>query len=325
MDKVLAGLSARANINPLSTKPAGSKNNPLQMQKEFGDKKLEDILNEAADPNYQANKRRIRGVGNTELDKDAFFKLMMTQLKQQDPTNPLKSHEMAAQLAQFSSVEQLSNINQTLTKMDNKGDDKQLEILNLIGKEVQGDSAKIDRLAGDKEHTIEFQLDKAADAVSVEIKDTKGIVVKKYDLKDLKQVKNRILWNGQHSDGRDATVGQYSAEIVASNKGQKVSANTKFQGKVDGVQFSSKGPMLKVDGKSLSLRDVKTIQLPQISSNSEKADVIRMDKESSKGAIEEKKPMANLEAANMDSSLREKFQGIAKNTAKGKYNSNNKN
>ena len=63
---------------------------------------------------------------------------MLTQLKQQDPTNPLKSHEMAAQLAQFSSVEQLTNMNQTLTKMSQKGTgSEKFDVLSLIGKMVK--------------------------------------------------------------------------------------------------------------------------------------------------------------------------------------------
>ena len=189
---------------------------PIKMKKEFGEKSLQDVLNTVADPNYSTGKRKIKGVGNAELGKDAFFKLMLTQLKQQDPTNPLKSHEMAAQLAQFSSVEQLTNMNQTLEKMSQKDNQQgKYDVLSLIGKKVSGDSGQIDRMKGDKEHSIEFTLPQAAEKVKVVIKDNKGITVKSYELKDMKKGKNQLVWNGLHSDGKDARVGQYSAHILS--------------------------------------------------------------------------------------------------------------
>lgn len=286
---------------------------PLKMKKAFGDKNLSQILNEVADPNYKAQERKVRGVGNNEMGKDAFFKLMLTQLKQQDPTNPLKSHEMAAQLAQFSSVEQLSNMNQTLTSMSQKDNQKgKYDVLNLIGKMVSGDSGKIDRLAGDKDHKVEFTLPKDADNVTVNIKDNKGIVVKKYDLKKLKEGKNQIVWNGLHDDGKDARVGAYTADITAYSQGRKINANTQFHGAVDGVQFSAKGPILMVGGKTMSLRDVKKIEVPKTNEPAPQKNVMRLDEKQSKGAVEEKRVLANLDTAQMDKELRQKIVGKVK-------------
>src|ERR1700753_3724608 len=67
-----------------------------------------DTANKIADPNYVDTTKKMRTVGNAELGKDAFMTLLLTQMKNQDPTNPLKSHEMAAQLAQFTSLEKLT-------------------------------------------------------------------------------------------------------------------------------------------------------------------------------------------------------------------------
>src|SRR6478672_1972280 len=75
------------------------------------------LLNKIADPNWVDPQKAERKVGNNTLDKDAFLKLMLAQMKHQDPTNPQPSHEMAAQLAQFTSLEQLNNINTTLEGM----------------------------------------------------------------------------------------------------------------------------------------------------------------------------------------------------------------
>jgi flagellar basal-body rod modification protein FlgD len=319
MDAKVSGNSFPDRALNIREKSSGKKTtDPLKMKKEFGDKNLADILNSVADPNYKASKRKVKGVGNAELGKDAFFKLMLTQLKQQDPTNPLKSHEMAAQLAQFSSVEQLTNMNNTLTKMSQKGEGQdQYDVLNLIGKKVSGDSGQIDRKKGDRDHKIEFQIPQAAEKATVSIKDDKGMEIKKYELKDLKQGKNQIVWNGLHADGKDARVGQYSAHISAQSKGRKISASTEFQGAVDGVKFTNQGPVLMVDGKSLNLRDVKMIEemnsKPKTQPN---VSAIRPDTKKSEGAVLQNKDVANLDTAQMDKGLRQRITGTAKGANK---------
>ncbi len=316
MNQKITGNAFPSRDLNVRSKDSGVKTtDPLKMKQEFGDKNLKDVLNAVADPNYKNNPRKVKGVGNAELGKDAFFKLMLTQLKQQDPTNPLKSHEMAAQLAQFSSVEQLTNMNQTLTKMSEKGgDNAQFEVLNLIGKMVSGDSGQIDRKKGDKEHTIEFNISSPAEKAVVTIKDDKGIVVKSYELKDLMKGKNQLVWNGLHSDGKDARVGQYSAHIEAKYQGQKLEASTKFSGTVDGVKFTSKGPVLQVGGKTLNLRDVKEIAVPKSQTRAAMApsNVMKPDQKVSEGAVNKEAPLANLNQAKMDRDLRQRITGGVK-------------
>ena len=235
-----------------------------QFKKAYGDKKLDEVLNGMSDPRYMDKKRKVNGVGNPELGKDAFFKLMMTQLKQQDPTNPLKSHEMAAQLAQFSSVEQLSNIKESIDKMGQKEDHSQFEVLNLMGKVVSGDSSKIKRTLGDKQHKVDFELVGSADSVNVSIKDASGNTVKRYELKNLQKGKNQVVWNGLNNEDSEVPTGDYRAEIEASNGGQRTFVKTKFKGAVDGVTFSKAGPLLNVDGKTLALKDVVRIEAPKV-------------------------------------------------------------
>ncbi|MCB0407056.1 MAG: hypothetical protein KDD34_02565, partial [Bdellovibrionales bacterium] len=79
-------------------------------EKLLGDQNLGEVLNKVADPNWVDPAKQMRTTGNNQMDKDAFLKLLLTQMKNQDPTTPLDSHEMAAQLAQFTSLEKLTNI-----------------------------------------------------------------------------------------------------------------------------------------------------------------------------------------------------------------------
>ena len=68
---------------------------PADKQK-IGADDMTAVLNKAADKNWVDDNKRVAGHGNDKMDKDAFFKLMIAQLKNQDPMNPLKNHEMAA-------------------------------------------------------------------------------------------------------------------------------------------------------------------------------------------------------------------------------------
>jgi flagellar basal-body rod modification protein FlgD len=281
---------------------------PLAMREQFGDKSLDQILNSVADPNFQAKANRVKGVGNPDLDKDAFLKLMLAQLQQQDPTNPMQSHEMAAQLAQFTSVEQLTNINENMKAMTQaQGQQGQYDVLSLIGKHVSGDSSQIDRKKGDKEHIIEFSLPQDVSSAKVAIKDIKGVVVREYELNELKEGKNQLSWNGLLDNGQDARVGEYVVHIDAQANGQKVKANTQFSGAVDGVQFSSKGPVLMVGGKTLNLSDVKQIQVPKAEEKKASNGLIKPDTEVSQGAFERPEADKTFETANLDRELKNKL------------------
>lgn len=68
------------------------------------------------------------------LGKDDFLKLMLTQMQQQDPLDPMDNQQMLAQMAQFSSLEQMSNLNQTLT--DGQNTDSFMGATRLLGKDV---------------------------------------------------------------------------------------------------------------------------------------------------------------------------------------------
>src|SRR3954471_19041347 len=98
---------------------ASDKSNKISADKNpFGDKDVGTVLNEIADPNY-IDPAKVQREHKTDLDKDAFFKLMLTQMKNQDPMNPMQSHEMAAHLAQFTSLEQMFNMNSNLEAIKN--------------------------------------------------------------------------------------------------------------------------------------------------------------------------------------------------------------
>lgn len=259
----------RQGANADLEKSGGVKENMAaagDFQKAYGDQAIGDVLNKIADPNWQDPTKKVRATGNNNLDKDAFFKLMLTQMKNQDPTNPMQSHEMAAQLAQFSSLEQLNNIgkgieglNQTQAGQGNFG------ALSFIGKTVSGDASKVSRAAGDTEHGFNFSLGNDAQKIKITIKDAGGNVVRELEPGSMKKGSNSIRWNGLTNEGLPARPGEYKFSVEATGSGgQKVFAKSSFEGRISGVDFTAQGPMVIVNGQSIKLSDVKKIEDPSV-------------------------------------------------------------
>jgi flagellar basal-body rod modification protein FlgD len=235
----------------------------------LGDENIGNVLNKVADKNWVDPSKQVQGTGNSKMDKDAFFKLMIAQLKNQDPSNPLKNHEMAAQLAQFSSLEQMTNMNTTLTEI--KGASKpveQFQALNLIGKQVSGDSSKIVRTDLDNAHDFKFKLPMDAKQADVKVMNSKGDVVREYKFNELKSGENEISWNGNDDKGRKAPAGNYTFQITATGlNGNKIMPKTDFEGVITGMSFSAEGPVLQIGKQAVRLKDIRQFSDPSLMRN----------------------------------------------------------
>lgn len=308
----------------------------IDQQKYFADKDVGDILNKVADPNWVENSKAQRKVGNSELGKDAFMSLLLTQMKNQDPTTPLKSHEMAAQLAQFTSLEKLTNIDKGidgLTKSQQPSHN--FEALTLIGKMVTTDSSKVIH-AKDQSHDIKFQLPKDAQEVQLAIKDAEGNVVRTLTVNNLKAGKNEVAWNGQMEDGTPARAGNYTVGFQAKgSNGNKIAVASKIEGKITGVNFTASGPQMLVGKQTVDMSDIQTIseaqqemeqqlsaaaatmvQPPQAAPNNQKnnktVEVKPENKDNGKSDLAKAKMSGSLETANLSRELTQELtkQGI---------------
>lgn len=291
-----------------------------------------ELLNKVADPNFVA-KPRVKGVGRSDLGKDDFLKLMLAQMKNQDPTSPLKSHEMAAQMAQFTSVEQLMNINSGIQGMQKAGasgstSSNHNDALGFIGKVASGDSSKLYHQSSDDNHAFNFNLLKEATNAKIQIKDAGGDVIRTLEVSDLKKGANSIKWNGQTEDGLKAREGEYyfTVEARASN-GAKVHAQTQFEGQISGVKFTPQGPLLLMGDQSISVRDVQKIIDPRFlaqsvgrSSDQKKASVNKLDlKDNDKiqqngrvASVQAQAPKGNIGDLPMSRGLKNKLDKVLK-------------
>jgi flagellar basal-body rod modification protein FlgD len=242
----------------------------------LGDENIGNVLNKVSDKNWVDPSKKVQGSGSSKMDKDAFFKLMLAQLKNQDPSNPLKNHEMAAQLAQFSTLEQMTNVNTTLTEI--KGASKpveQFQALNLIGKLVAGDSSKIVRTDLDSDHDFKFKLPMDVKQADVKVMNAKGDIVRQYKFNELKSGENEISWNGNDDKGRKAPAGNYTFQISATGvNGQRVQPKTDFEGVISGMSFSPDGPIIQVGKQSVRLKDIRQFSDPSLTMNDQKSNNI---------------------------------------------------
>ncbi|AFY02989.1 flagellar hook assembly protein FlgD [Bdellovibrio bacteriovorus] len=331
-------VNAKLGVNAFGatqTKPetAGASNMSVADREKLGGENVGEVLNKIVDANWTDPSKKTRAVGNPSLDKDAFFKLMLTQMKNQDPTNPLKSHEMAAQLASFSSLEQMQNMNKSLDEMKNgQKPSENFQALNLIGKAVAGDSSKVVRGTNDREHDFKFTLPMAASEVSVKVRDAEGNVVRTYNLKSLKAGENKLTWNGEDEKAMKALPGEY--QFIAEAKtadGKKMGIKTDFDGMITGVSYSNEGPVLHVGNQAIRFSDVKKITDPRLMTTDQKVnDVTNLDlkKDDAKGQTMKEgnaelqnssmnpAPVAKSNIMNNVGLSRDMMEKIAKETAK---------
>lgn len=283
----------KADVKDVNLEPQSLTTAQKQM---LGAEDLGQVANRISDPNYVDPSQKVRGTGSNSMDKDAFFKLMLTQLKYQDPTNPMKNHEMAAQLAQFSGLEQMSNMNKTLSEMkEGTKPTEQFQALNLIGKMVSGDSARIARTDFDKTHDLKFSLPNDAKSAEVKVFNQKGDIVRSFKFAELKSGENKIVWNGQNDVGQTAKAGDYRFQVEAlDNNGQKMIPKTDFQGTVSGLSFGTDGAILQVGNQSIRLRDVRQFTDPSLMNNDQNSKNIT-DQDLKKDAVEGQNSMKEEE------------------------------
>ncbi len=200
------------------------------------------------------------------LGKDDFLRLLTVQLQYQDPLSPLGNEEMIAQLAQFSSLEQLENINRNLVSSTN------LNLLltqvfnntaavGLVGKQIVATTDSI-RLDGDSAE-IAFDLTAPAKKVVITISDEQGTVVRRIELNELPRGWNRVEWDGKDSSGRLCTQGSYKVEITAFDKDGKVTkvSNT-VKGTVDSIKFVNGEAVFIVNGLMIGISDILEVRNP---------------------------------------------------------------
>lgn len=186
--------------------------------------------------------------GTTDT-QDRFLSLLVAQMKNQDPLNPLDNAQVTSQMAQLSTVEGIENMNSSLQAMAaSMGANQMAQAASLIGRGVlvPGDTVGPAQF----EDVMGFELARPADKVTVSIHDAAGGLVRKLELGSREAGVSVLAWDGLTDSGTAAPAGQYSFKIDAVQGGQSVSSVALNLGMVNSVSQNGQGVQLNLAGNS---------------------------------------------------------------------------
>ncbi len=194
------------------------------------------------------------------------MKLLMAQIQNQDPLKPMEGQEFAAQLAQFSSLEKLTNIGQGIETMHSGfGEETKLQALGMIGRRVQASGNELDLLSGNPV-ALNNTLPADVKPTKATIVDSAGKVVREITFTE--RDGKAITWDGKDQDGMALPSGKYSARLYGVNgSGQAQTASADITGTVTGVELVGKNAVLLVDTPSGSKSRIDMRKVTQVSAD----------------------------------------------------------
>lgn len=207
-----------------------------------------------------------KAIGNSKLGKDEFLKLLTYQLKAQNPLKPYDNQEFAAQLAQFSQLEQLTDIRTLLEEQKNSNNLFAQSLTNSAIPGLLGKTGVIDSNTLNLENTyrasIGFIVPMNYDSGLIRIYDSNGILVRTMDIdkQNLTKGKQIVEWDGTDNDGNLVALGKYNFDVVLTdNKGTTTNAESFTMGKISAVRFNSDGTYLIINSTEIPFNRITEI------------------------------------------------------------------
>jgi flagellar basal-body rod modification protein FlgD len=225
----------------------------------------ENYLPETANSSVDTDNPSIYNMGDDPtLGKSAFLKLLITQLQNQDPLNPMEGVEFTSQLAQFSQLEQLFSLNNSFVGMNAALQaQNNFRAMDIVGKEIKAAGTTLSVTEGVSTGGY-YKIEEPAASVVVSIYDENGSLVRTLDLGAKAAGEYEIDWDGRNGSGQTVPDGQYTFDIVASDADkQPISVESAMWGKVTGVRFDEEGtPTLMMKDIEVALTDIIEIVSP---------------------------------------------------------------
>ncbi|MEK6590094.1 MAG: flagellar hook capping FlgD N-terminal domain-containing protein [Nitrospinota bacterium] len=191
------------------------------------------------------------------LGKDAFLTMLVAQMKNQDPLNPVENTEFTAQLAQFSSLEQMFNVNENLKNIEMiQSSLNNTQAVNIIGKEVKAEGNSV-KLSDAKSVPINYKLSSGAHEVKINIYSSRGELLRTISEISKDAGEQSLIWDGKDGKGNSLPDGIYSFMVSARGpSGNEVGVSTLIKGQVTGVSFENGNTLLSIEGQKVSLGSV---------------------------------------------------------------------
>ncbi len=196
------------------------------------------------------------GNPNATLTKDDFLKLLVTQLKYQDPLNPLDQNEFLSQTAQFTSLEDLQNISQSLDTLNTTFTGTSLtQAASLLGHTARASGAQI-AFDGTSAVTLPFTLDGDVPGVRIQVLDARGNVVNSLTTGPMSAGSQVATWNGVDDQGNPMTAGTYSYRVSVSGGASSAFA---AEGVVSGITTQNGQLLFRIGDQVFGQGDIASI------------------------------------------------------------------
>ena len=201
-----------------------------------------------------------------ELNQEDFLTLMITQLKNQDPFKPMDPAQYVGQLAQFSSVSGLADMNKNITALTSSLRGNQvLDGASLIGRTVIAEGNKVYRYVPEEGEAIPTQgaalVPAGASSVQLMVRDSAGTLIKTQAMETQKGLRG-FMWDGATDSGTSAPSGSYKIEVIAKVGDKNVSLNTSMAAQVSSVALDPATGSLMLDTDTLgeiAMSDVERV------------------------------------------------------------------
>ncbi len=206
--------------------------------------------------------------GGSDLGKEEFLQLLVTQFQYQDPLNPMEDKEFIAQLAQFSSLEQNMKLNENMENLLSLQQQQTvIGASNYIGKTVSARGYGVSwepnsTNTGGRSSTVDWATGEDAASVTVNILDSSGSLVNTYDLgASTAGSINTFKWDGKNSMGGYVTKGVYTVSFVAKTEaGKSTFVDTQVSGVVTGVSnYNGVQYVRMADGRTATLENIREV------------------------------------------------------------------
>ncbi len=200
--------------------------------------------------------------GQLAATENRFLSLLVAQLKNQDPLNPLDNAQVTSQMAQLSTVQGVNQMNAQLTQL--LSEFQGLQAMTLAGRSVLVPGSKLALAATGTNGALQAKggLELAGDAssVKVQVKNAAGTVVRTIDLGSRPAGVSSFTWDGLGDDGKPLAAGNYSFAVTASASGKAVESRSLAAVKVEGVNRNANGIQLDLGSLgTVSFTDVMQV------------------------------------------------------------------
>jgi flagellar basal-body rod modification protein FlgD len=199
--------------------------------------------------------------------QDTFLKLLVTQMQNQDPLNPMDNSQMTSQIAQLNTVQGINQLNATVNGLQAQMQASQnLQATNFLGSTVMAPGSNLNVAADANGKAIVpvqmgVDLPSTTDSTLVVIKNSLGGVVRTFNIGTGNAGTNAITWDGKDDNNNLVGPGKYTFSVNATVNNNAVTATNLSYGRVTSISMSSTGVKLNTD--NLGAVDVSGVRLVQ--------------------------------------------------------------